>query len=361
MIIRHRDHAALQSSMSLDADTLAFPGTQLPLEPVLARRQMMRMVAIAAAMLPLARARAEETVTADPLDRLGAEVVQLWPQMPPGQTEQRPRLAVEDLSSDISYPNRQLRGIEEPAIVVFRPAKANGAGVLVIPGGGYEFEAFDNEGTRQAAWLNANGITAFVLVYRLPREGWNNRSLVPLQDAQRAMRIIRFRAEHFGVDPARIATLGFSAGGHLAGSLLTRSMQKTYDPVDEADAVLATPLFAGLIYAVISLQMQTSHAKSRAALIGTNASAHAAVAASVDENVTSTTPPVFLVHANDDPIVPVANAILMYEAMRRAHRIVSLHVFERGGHGFGVNHPPTEAVSHWPQLFLAFAREEGLY
>ena len=327
----------------------------------LGRRQAIKLVAGATLLTAGRPAWASEAIANYAMVGLGSQIIRLWPGPPPGATVKLPNFKIAEHSKDLARPDRTLTGIVDPAIVVFRPAKPNGAAVLLMPGGGYEFEAFDNEGTRQAAWLNANGITAFILVYRLPAEGWAKRSLVPLQDAQRAMRTIRSRAVSFGVDPKRIAVLGFSAGGHLAGSLLTRSSQKDYDPVDDIDALSAAPRMAGLIYPVISMEPGVTHAGSRAALIGAEAAPAETRAASVDRNVGSETPPAFIVHTNDDTIVPVVNAERMYAAMRRENRTVALHIFDRGGHGFGVNHPVSEPVSVWPHLFLAFAREEGMY
>ena len=326
------------------------------------RREAIARLGAGAACVALAGPllAAQETAPS-PLDELGPEVIRLWPGNAPGMTAQRPRLKVVNHSKDIARPDRTLTGVDVPALVVFRPAVPNGAAVLLMPGGGYEFEAFDNEGTRQAAWLNANGITAFVLVYRLPAEGWANKSLVPLQDAQRAMRIIRARAAEFGIDGNRVAALGFSAGGHLAGSLLTRFADKVYAPVDAYDSLSAKPLLAGLIYPVITLRPGITHAGTRAALIGEAAGEKDTAAGSVDRNVGPDTPPAFIMQTNDDTIVPVENAKLMYEAMLAAKHPVDLHIFDRGGHGFGVNLPHSEPASTWPDLFLSFARQHGLY
>ena len=282
---------------------------------------------------------------------LGNEVIRLWPGSPPGSMPKRPHLKIVEHSTDIARPDRTITGVADPALIVFRPQRPNGAAMLVIPGGGYEFEAFDNEGTRQAAWLNRHGITAFVLAYRLPGEGWARRSLVPLQDAQRAMRVIRSSPDRYRIDPERVGVLGFSAGGHLAGSLLTRSNEAVYAAVDRADMLSATPALAGLLYPVITMHPDFTHAGSRRALLGDSASHAEEAAASVDERVTDATPPAFIVQTNDDPIVPVENAVKMYEAMRRFKRPVALHLFEQGGHGFGVNHQASEPVSAWPDLF----------
>lgn len=325
------------------------------------RRTLLQATGAAALLALPVTSFARPQATPATIDDLGSEVVHLWPGKAPGTKARVPVLQVTDDSKDPGRPNRWLRSVGDPALVVYRPARPNGGAVLVIPGGGYAVEAWDHEGARQAAWLAANGITAFVLAYRLPSEGWENPSLVPLQDAQRAMRVIRSRAADFGVDPERVGALGFSAGGHLAGSLLTRSTQQVYDPVDAADALSATPLFAGLMYPVISMEPGITHAGSRAGLIGEQADAAATRAASVEANVGPDTPPAFIVHANDDTVVPVANATRMYDAMREADRPVALHIFEHGGHGFATSLPVSEPASVWPELFLAFAREHGLY
>ena len=325
------------------------------------RRTILLATGAAAVLAIPVGAWAHPQEAASGVQTLGAEVVDLWPAAAPGTPSRLPAFKAENGSNDPGRPGRWLTGVDRPALVVYRPAKPNGGAVLVIPGGGYYGEAYDHEGVRQAEWLTANGITAFILVYRLPLDGWDRRSVVPLQDAQRAMRVIRSRAADYRIDPERVATLGFSAGGHLAGSLLTRSAQQVYTAVDETDGLSATPLFAGLIYPVVTMEPGTTHAGSREALIGADADAAATRAASVDANVSPQTPPAFIVHATDDDVVPVANATLMYEAMRSADRPVALHIFERGGHGFGASLPVTEPAYRWPQLFLSFARDHGLY
>jgi acetyl esterase/lipase len=230
-----------------------------------------------------------------------------------------------------------------PVLTVKRPARPNGSAVLVIPGGGYGFLSYDNEGLEQAAWLNARGVTAFILQYRLPAEGWNDRALVPLQDAQRAMRTIRAGATRFGIDPARVATLGFSAGGHLAGSLAAR------------------PDYAGLIYPVVSLEAPFTHGGSRDSLLGKDAPVALRHAASVETRVTATTPPIFLAHAADDDLVPVANSIALFTALHAAARPAELHVFEGGGHGFGTRLSPSKPASKWPELFMAFGTSKAVF
>lgn len=289
------------------------------------------------------------------------EIVELWPGPPPGHN---PQVSItsrtDDQSHDSDKPDRWIYGIARPTIEIWRPSKPNGGAVLLVPGGGYGFLSYDNEGVSQAKWLNALGITVFILLYRLPGEGWHNRSLVPLQDAQRSMRVIRYNAARFGIDPARVGVLGFSAGGHLAGSLATRFDEKTYDPVDSADSLSARPDLAGLIYPVISLEADFTHGGSRDNLLGTGASPEALQAASVNRRVTADTPPAFLLSTIDDGAVPTANSTVMYEAMRAAKRPVTMHIFETGGHGFGVRLPVGQPASNWPGLFAAFAASHGL-
>lgn len=288
------------------------------------------------------------------------EVVELWPGPPPGSRGTIITRKIDDQAHDPAHPDRWVTGIARPVLVVRRPPRPNGTAVLVVPGGGYEFLSYDNEGTSQAAWLNARGITAFILMYRLPGEGWDGRADVPLQDAQRAVRVIRSRATGFGVRKDRIAVLGFSAGGHLAGSIATRHAEKVYTPVDVADRQSARPDLAALIYPVVSLYEPYAHAGSRDALLGSGADTGDLRRYSVERRVDKDTPPVFLVHAADDGLVPSANSIAMFVAMNDAKRPVALHVFEDGGHGFGTRLPADRSAMAWPALFATFATRHGI-
>jgi len=289
------------------------------------------------------------------------EVLPLWPGKAPGDigTVITPR--IQNQSHDPAQLDRWIYGVQRPELVVFRPAQPNGAAVLVMPGGSYEFLSFDNEGVSQARWLNALGVTAFILRYRLPAEGWANRADVPLQDAQRAIRVIRSDAARTGIDPARVAALGFSAGGHLCGSLATRHAETVYAPVDQADHLSARPDIAGLIYPVITLAGPAAHGGSRDNLLGANASAEARTHRSVERRVDSATPPLFLIHASDDGVVPIANSISLYQAMLDHKRPAEMHLFDEGGHGFGVRLPEGMPAAIWPRLFARFAVRKGIF
>ncbi len=289
------------------------------------------------------------------------EVVPLWPGAIPGDRGTTIRFKNDDQSKDPAHTDRWLTGIARPVLVVCRPARPNGAAVLVVPGGSYSFLAYDNEGTSQARWLNERGVTAFILRYRLPGEGWGGRGEVPLQDAQRAMRVIRAGARGFAVAPARVAVLGFSAGGHLAGSLATRHAETLYAAVDEADRLSARPDLAGLVYPVVTMAAPFGHDGSRDNLLGEGASMAERQRHSIETRVDGQTPPTFLIHASDDGLVPVQNSLALHAALLAAGRPAELHVFDEGGHGFGVRIPQAIPVMSWPRLFATYAARKGVF
>jgi acetyl esterase/lipase len=314
------------------------------------RRQLLAMAGVATA-LPLFRAEA-----ASP----DQEIVRLWPNGLPDRLAGPLTEKFADQSHDPASPDRYVTGVGQPRLVVYRPAKPNGTAVLLMPGGGYQFLSYDNEGVSQARWLNAIGVTAFILLYRLPAEGWTDRADVPLKDAQRAMRLIRARADHFAIDARRVSVIGFSAGGHLAGSLATRHAERIYAPVDAADTLPARPDLVGLLYPVVSLSAPFTHGGSRDALLGANAPDAVRKRYSVELGVNAQTPPCFLVHAGDDGLVPPMNSISLYTALQAKARPAELHIFVAGGHGFGVRPGPDKPASAWPRLFQSFAANQGM-
>jgi acetyl esterase/lipase len=287
-----------------------------------------------------------------------AERYPLWPKGPPGAPARLPAI---DWTMNGPKGSRQLwiRGVPFPELHVFRPARPNGSALLALPGGGYGFLSVENEGIDVAQRFTGSGATVFVLTYRLPGEGWANRHLAPLSDAQRAMRLIRSRAHDFWVDPARIGIIGFSAGGHLAADLATAFDARVYAPVDAADAQSARPAFAGLIYPVTSLQPRIAHSGSMANLLGPDPTPERVAARSPVLHVAAETPPCFLVHAVDDNTVPLANSLEWIEACRQAKVPVEAHIFESGGHGFGLHLPPDMSGSKWPDLFAIWMKQHG--
>lgn len=281
-----------------------------------------------------------------------AAAIALWPGEPPGRAGFAPKPVPAD------WPAVFLRNVARPELHVFLPTQPNGHALLVVPGGSYTFVSVANEGVEPASRMTARGFTVFVLTYRLPGEGWERRSDVPLQDAQRAIRVIRSQASHFKIDPDRVSVLGFSAGGHLAATLATRHMEQTYAGVDGADRLSARPFAAGLAYPVVTMRSPWTHELSRQALLG-DAPADAQIERrSAELHVDGATPPVFTAHAVDDKAVPVENSLKLMDAMREAQRPVEAHFFQEGGHAFGVGYPNTSS-GLWTDLFCAWLERLG--
>ncbi|HEX4736547.1 MAG TPA: alpha/beta hydrolase [Allosphingosinicella sp.] len=282
----------------------------------------------------------------------------LWPKNPPGAPRQLPVLNP-TMNGPQGARELWLRGIASPEIQVYRSARPDGSALLAFPGGGYEFLSVQNEGLDVAERFNAERATVFVLTYRLPAEGWANRHLVPLQDAQRAMRLIRSRAADFRIDPARLGVIGFSAGGHLAADLATAYAERTYAPVDEADGLPARPAFAALIYAVTTLRPSEGHRGSLDHLLGPDPATSLIDARSPLLHVDAQTPPCFLVHAIDDGTVPLANSLDWLAACRAAKVPVEGHFFTEGGHGFGLHLPRDRSGSRWPDFLALWMRRHN--
>ena len=281
-----------------------------------------------------------------------ASRIELWPGEPPG----RAGFAAKPVPADA--PAVFLRNVARPDLHVFLPTQPNGHAVLVVPGGSYFFVSVANEGVDPALRLTARGFTVFVLTYRLPGEGWERRSDVPLQDAQRAMRVIRSQASHFKIDPERVSVLGFSAGGHLAATLATRHMEQTYAGVDGADQLGARPFAAGLAYPVVTMRSPWTHELSRKDLLGDAPTDAQIEHRSAEMQVSDATSPVFTVHAMDDKAVPVENSLRLMDAMRQARRPVEAHLLQEGGHAFGVGYPNTSSAL-WPESFCAWLERLG--
>jgi acetyl esterase/lipase len=286
--------------------------------------------------------------------------IDLWPGPPPGAPARLPIEVIDDRTTVPDRPDRVVHGIARPRMIAFRPERPNGAAVLIVPGGGYRWLAVDKGGYQIGEWLVDHGFTAFVLIHRLPGEGWVDRANAPLADAQRAIRLIRYRAADFGLDPTRVAVMGLSAGGHVCADLANRFAVTTYAPVDMADALSARPHCAAPIYPVISMNRTITHLESRDNLLGANPSARMEAAHSVERNVTRNSPPHFILHAEDDASVPAENSLRLRTALRAAGVSVDTHLFAEGGHGFGLWNIAGKPVSVWPDLWLEWCRNTGL-
>jgi pectinesterase len=243
---------------------------------------------------------------------------------------------VADIETSITRDNvTRISKISNPTLTIFRPQKPNGKAVIICPGGGYAILAFDKEGTRVAEEFTKWGVTAFVLKNRLPDDSINiDKSLAPLQDAQQAIRYVRNNAATYGIDKNKIGIMGFSAGGHLASTAATHFNYKA--DVNNTDTTSVRPDFVILIYPVISFDSIITHKGSRNNLIGANASKETTDFFSNDLQVTAGAPPSFLVHAGDDAAVPVENSLRYYQACIKNKVPAELHLYPKGGHGFGM-------------------------
>jgi acetyl esterase/lipase len=250
---------------------------------------------------------------------------------------------------------------DKPSITIYLPPKdkANGAAVVIFPGGGYGHLAMDHEGHQIAQWLNSFGVAGFIVKYRHSRSGAGYGHPAPLQDAQRAIRTVRSNAKKWDLDPNRIGIIGFSAGGHLASSAGTHFKQRYSEAKDEIDRAGCRPDFMILMYPVASFTESFTHKGSRRNLLGENPDAKLVWSLSNEKQVTSETPPTFLVHANDDKPVPPENSIYFYLALKKANVPAELHIYEKGGHGFGpgVGKGP---VSSWMLRCSDWMRGRGL-
>jgi acetyl esterase/lipase len=248
--------------------------------------------------------------------------------------------------------------VDKPKLTLYpAPAdEANGAAVVVCPGGGYGHLASDHEGKQVAEWLNSLGVSAFVLQYRL---GPRYHHPAPLQDAQRAIRLVRARAAEWHVDPTRVGIMGFSAGGHLASTAATHHDDGRLDSPDPIERQGSRPDFAVLAYPVITLDGPSAHGGSRRNLLGDPADPALVELLSNERHVTDRTPPTFLFHTADDPTVPVENSLLFFAALQKAGVPVELHIFAHGKHGVGLAQSDP-ALASWPHLCALGMEARGL-
>ncbi len=266
----------------------------------------------------------------------------LWPNTAPGEKgdigDEHDTTPPDPQKPAADYVMR-IGNVTKPTITIFRPSpeKETGAAVVVCPGGAYNILAYNKEGTEVCAWLNSIGVTGVLLKYRVPGRG-QFRYSAPLQDAQRALGLVRFRAKEWNLDPQRIGILGFSAGGHLAATLSTNSETRTYPAVDDADKTSCRPDFTMLLYPAYLTNKELN-------------------ALAPEIKVGPQTPPAFVVQTVDDNI-HVENAIVYAGALRAAGVPVELHIYPQGGHGYGLR-PSHNAVSGWPQRAAAWLGAQG--
>jgi acetyl esterase/lipase len=278
---------------------------------------------------------------ADPL------VLDVWPGKPPGETKTLPPEADQTKDSDKLIAGRRiikLGNVSTPRLAVYRPSKDKdtGAAVVICPGGGFSILAYDLEGTEVAAWLNSIGVTGIVLKYRVPARDPQKRWLAAVQDAQRAMSIVRGKAGEWGLDPQRIGILGFSAGGVTAAYTALFRDARQYAALDAVDAVSSRPDFAVLIY--------TGGFVERGQTVLNPALPFA---------ITRDAPPMFFVHAFDDN-VPVQNALLLAAELKKAGVPAELHIYDTGGHGYGLRPVAELPVTSWPARASEWLARRGL-
>lgn len=269
--------------------------------------------------------------------------IPLWDKIPgaieAADYKQEPRL---DAQGNITG----IRKVTEPTLKVFLADNKNSknAAVIICPGGAYALLSHDKEGDKVAEWFKSIGVSAFVLKYRLPSDViMKDKTVGPLQDAQEAIRTLRRRAGEWNLDPSKIGVIGFSAGGHLAATLSTHYNDKVYETKDN---ISARPDFSILIYPVISMDDAITHKGSKENLLGKNASGEMVEKYSNEKQVTLETPKTFLAHATDDKAVPVENSINYYLALKQQQIPVEMHLYEHGGHGFGLGVQGTN--KSWP-------------
>jgi acetyl esterase/lipase len=282
------------------------------------------------------------------------KVIPIWNRPIPGSIENANY--IETTNSNDGWTKTRL--VTNPRLD-FYPAKSGenaGTAVIICPGGGYWGLAIQHEGAQMAEWFNSFGISAFVLKYRLPSdEIMKDKSVGPLQDAQEAIRLVRRNAKEWNINPDKIGIMGFSAGGHLASTASTHFNEKVYET---ADTTSARPNFSLLIYPVISMDSAITHSGSRLFLLGEHPPVEQVKRFSNELQVTNQTPPAFMVHSLDDNVVPVQNSINYALAMKKYHIPCELHIYEHGGHGYGLGRSK-DTESSWPEACKLWLKTRG--
>jgi acetyl esterase/lipase len=285
----------------------------------------------------------------------GGSTIVLWPGGPPGADKVTVHEEIVERLPDGPLRDRFAQHVTQPLLTLYAPkTEYNGITLLIVPGGGYVRVVIDKEGVEAAEWFTAQGFAAAVLRYRLPADGWASGADAPVHDAMRAVRLLRSQPIAGGSARGRVGIMGFSAGGHLCARLITEP-DLAYARQDTADDLSARPDFAVLMYPVIATTGPSAHAGSAQQLLAAGVSTADLARFSPQLHVTAKTPPTLLVHAADDASVPVENSLMMYEALRKAGVRSELHVFDAGGHGFGLRGVAGKDVAVWPTLVQNWA------
>lgn len=261
--------------------------------------------------------------------------MQLWPGTPPGEKTNLPPEAnvnADGTKQMAGRPYVRLGNVSAPTLTVYKPTTKNtGAAILVFPGGGYQILSVDLEGTEVCDWLNGIGVTCVLVKYRVPDTGPYPKSAAALQDAQRAIGLVREHAAEWGIDPHRVGVMGFSAGAHLSAAVSTHYDQRIYDTIDEADKLSCKPDFAVVMYpGYLALGNQN-------------------FAPNPDVRPTADTPPTFILQAEDDYTAHVENAVTYFMELKTVKVPAELHIYAQGGHGFGLR-PRDLPIMGWPKL-----------
>ncbi len=272
-------------------------------------------------------------------------IMKLWPDGTPGP--------VVSPKPEETFEGRRVRYVSEPTLTIYLPPKEQSTGVAVVicPGGGYGIEAMDHEGYEVAEFLQSHGIAGIVLKYRLPY----GHSELPLQDAQQAMRLVRFHAEEWLIDPKRVGIAGFSAGGHLASTLSTHFDSGSNDSNTAVGKLSCRPDFSILLYPVITFKEEWGHMGSRENLIGKTNDWKIIEKFCNELQVNNQTPPAFIALADDDTGVKPRNSIEYYMALKREGVPAELHIFKEGGHGFGMR-KTGKAHDQWPLMVVEWMK-----
>ena len=286
------------------------------------------------------------------------DTIHLWPgRVAPGSEKLGPLPVVLERSTDLFWPDRILSNIAQPSLTAFFPKKPRtGAAVVIAPGGAYSRIVLDKEAAEMAVWLNSLGIVAFVLQYRLPSEDHLDSAKAPIADAQRALRIVRHNARRWGIDQGKIGFLGCSAGGHLGVMLSAQFDFQWYSIVDEIDRDSARPDFLMLLYPVVSMDDDFCHKESRMNLLGSDPTSEEINRYSPQRHIRANFPSTLVVVSSDDDCVPHENSLLLNEALGECGGDCELHVFEEGGHGFGIRDAQQYPVAAWTSLAESWLR-----